>query len=196
MPKKYVKKTPKLDMNPMVDMAFLLVSFFMLTTTFKTEEPILIQKPTSQTEVKLPESNVVTLTVSEAGTLFFSMDGKFSRRRVLELMGERYEIPFSESELNTFSLISSVGLPMAEMQAYLQQNTAGREAFPQTGIPFDSLRNELNDWIVFARISNPRVRFAINGDQEARYPVVKKVIQTLIDNNIHRFNLLTDLEAS
>jgi biopolymer transport protein ExbD len=42
---------------------------------------------------------------------------------------------------------------------------------------------------------NPQLRIAIKGDGAANYPVVKKIINTLQDNRISRFNLITNLEG-
>jgi biopolymer transport protein ExbD len=69
-----------------------------------------------------------------------------------------------------------------------------RKLVKQPGIPCDSLKNELADWVVFSRITNPKLRIAIKGDRESTYPVVKKVLNTLVDTKVNRFNLITNLE--
>ena len=195
MPKVKVKrKPPELDMNPMVDMAFLLVTFFMLTTTFKTEEPVLIDTPSSQAEIKLPEKDIMIITISEDDKVFFSIDGKYTRGNVLKLVGQRYGVQFSEYELNKFSLLSSTGMPVEGMKEFLNLRSSERMEVDQPGIPCDSLRNELLDWIIFSRITNPKVRVAVKADEEVHYPMIKKIVDLLVENNITRFNLITETE--
>ncbi len=188
------KKTPKLDMNPMVDMAFLLVSFFMLTTTFKTAEPVLINRPEARSEMKVPETNVVKITIGNEGEVFFSVDGKFARKKLLDLIGQRYEVSFTPTEAENFALTTSFGLSVEELKTFLQLPPNERQTYPQEGIPCDSLRNELLDWIVYARMANPRVRFAINADKDTAYQDVNNVIKALLKLKIYRFNLVTELE--
>jgi biopolymer transport protein ExbD len=83
---------------------------------------------------------------------------------------------------------------MNELGAFLSLPVQERKAFDQPGIPFDSTQNELLEWVVMARATNPRIRVAIKGDREAPYAVVKRLIKLLVDNKITRFNLITDLE--
>lgn len=188
------KLPPRLDMNPMVDLAFLLVTFFMLATTFRTEEAVLVDVPTSQTEIKLPEKDVMIITVAEDGRVFFGLDGKFSKKSLLNHMGRKYEIEFTEQEIRQFSLLTNFGMPMQELKNFLGQEPSARKELGQPGIPLADQQNELADWIVFARISNPRLRVAIKGDADTPYPIIKKIMDTLIENNVLRFNLITDLE--
>lgn len=195
MPKQAPKKnTPKLDMNPMVDMAFLLVSFFMLATTFKAAEPITISRPSSQSEIKVPERDVMTLTIGTAGEVFFSIDGKVAKKRLLQLIGQRYEINFSEEEQEQFALLSSFGIPLQELKSFLNTSVEDRKKIKQNGIPVELKQNELADWVIHARMANPKLRIVINGDKDAAYPQVQKVINTLLKNKIHRFNLITEIE--
>jgi len=57
-------------MTAMVDVAFLLLTFFMLTTQFKAPAPVEVVLPSSHTEIKLPGSNIMTVHVGEQGQLF------------------------------------------------------------------------------------------------------------------------------
>src|SRR5690606_22426732 len=101
-----------IDMTPMVDLAFLLVTFFMLTTKFAPEEPLAVDLPTSVSEIKLPETDILTISVSKDGVVFFNMDGKYNREEVLKKMAEKYGIQFSQEEMRSFSVLSSLGVPV------------------------------------------------------------------------------------
>ena len=192
------KKTrgPKLDMNPVVDVAFLLLIFFILTTTLKTAEPFKIENPTSFAESKLPEVDIMILTVTESGKLYFNMDGKYNRQKVYALMLEKYGISSTDEQTQKFGLISSFGVPVHQLPAYLDLNQKQRKAYDAPGIPCDSLNNQLADWIKFTRMVNPKVRVALNGDENTLYPNFKKIVNTLLDLRIQRFNLITNLEET
>jgi biopolymer transport protein ExbD len=62
----------RLDMTAMVDVAFLLLTFFMLTTQFKPPSEVEIDLPTSHAEVKLPGTDIMTVTVAEDGRIFIA----------------------------------------------------------------------------------------------------------------------------
>ncbi|NJK82735.1 MAG: biopolymer transporter ExbD [Saprospiraceae bacterium] len=185
-------ETPKLDMNPMVDMAFLLVSFFMLATTFKTAEPILINRPSSHSELKMPETDVMTISVGKEGQVFCAIDGKFAKKRLIQLIGEKYNIDFSEEEQEQFALLSGFGLPIEQLQSYLQTSPEDRVNIAQTGIPSDA--DELINWVALSRMANPKLRIAINADKDTAYTQIKKVIDILLEHKIYRFNLITEVE--
>jgi len=72
----------RIDMTPMVDVAFLLLIFFMTTTVFKPPEEVSVKLPESASQIKIPESNTITITVTEAGKTFLLGD-----------KGEAVEIP-------------------------------------------------------------------------------------------------------
>ncbi|HYG21066.1 MAG TPA: biopolymer transporter ExbD [Ohtaekwangia sp.] len=188
------RTTPSLDMTPMVDLGFLLVTFFMLTATAAPDEPLTVDMPSSVSEIKLPETDILTISISKDGKVFFNMDGKYNRQTLLQRMGEHYGIPFSDAELARFSVMSTFGVPVQNLKELLAMNSEQRKNLEQPGIPVDSLNNQLKDWIIYSRMSNPKLRIAIKGDQDSNYPVVEKVMNTLIDNNVNRFNLITNLE--
>jgi biopolymer transport protein ExbD len=185
---------PKLDLNPMVDLAFLLVTFFMLATSFKTEEPIQIEVPFTATRTELNETDLITVSVSNDGRIFLGIDGKLNKKALLRHLSSNYEIAFSEFEVQQFSLLSTFGSPINQLKNYLKVEPEARAQTQMEGIPIDSTRNELVDWLTFARVTNPNVRFAIRADNETDYEVVKRVIDTFQDNAILRFSLVTNLK--
>jgi len=185
-----IKKKPKLDMNPMVDMAFLLVTFFMMTTTFRPELPEEVVIPPSSAEVKLPERNLATITVTKTGMVFFGIDNKFDRRELLGRVGRDFGITFDESQLNSYSLIATAGVPIEKMGEFLNAKV-NRVPFEQEGIPLTD-DSELSFWIRNARAVNPNLRFAINADGETKYPVIHEVFETLRELGVTRFNLVTE----
>jgi biopolymer transport protein ExbD len=188
------RASTSIDMTPMVDLAFLLVTFFMLTATATPDEPVAVDMPTSVSEIPIPDINVLTISVSKEGGVFFNMDGKYNRQELLGKIGERYQIQFTEEETKVFSVLSSIGVPIANLKQFLSLEREERGLVKQPGIPCDSVNNELKDWVVLSRTTNPKLRIAIKGDRDADYPTIKNVINTLIDNRVNRFNLITNME--
>ncbi|MEW6702063.1 MAG: biopolymer transporter ExbD [Bacteroidota bacterium] len=75
----------RIDMTPMVDVAFLLLTFFMLTTQFRPPEEVEITLPASHSEIKLPEMNTMTINVSDSGKIFLGFD---SARMMESMFGQ------------------------------------------------------------------------------------------------------------
>jgi biopolymer transport protein ExbD len=198
MPKvKVPRKSTLIDMTAMCDVAFLLLTFFMLTTQFKSDESVIVDTPSSISEIKLPDTDILNITISADGKVFFNIDNKnFSRERLLSKISEKYpELQFTPEEEKAFVLTGSVGVPLNQLKGYLALEEIDRKTYQQPGIPVDSTNNELGIWIMQGRLSNPNVRITIKGDQFCPWPVVKKVMNTLQDKNVNKFNLITDLEA-
>lgn len=198
MPKiKVPKKSPSLDMTPMVDLAFLLVTFFMLTTKFRPDEPVVVDQPSSVSEIPLPDKGVILLTIDGKGRVFFNVEGQQMRMDILDRLAERFSLTFDEKERKRFAVLSSVGMPKEKLKEYLSAPDDRRKEMnlETPGIPTDSLNNELTYWINAARNAAPRYSIAIKGDRNADIPTVKRVIDILQSNKANRFALITNLEG-
>jgi len=89
------KSSPSIDMTPMVDLAFLLVTFFMLAASFRSSEPVEVDVPSSISDKIIPE-NVVLVTIDRGGRVFFNMSDPEGRRELLMNMAGKYKVGFSE----------------------------------------------------------------------------------------------------
>jgi biopolymer transport protein ExbD len=196
MPKvKVPRKSTSVDMTAMTDVAFLLLTFFMLATQFKPDEPVTVNAPSSVAEVPIPDVDIMTITISEDSRVFFSMEGQQYKQELIQKMSALKQVPFTNEEIKAFSLMSSFGVPFNQLKNLLAVKSEERAKFNQTGIPCDSLNNELGDWIWQARLSNNKVRVAIKGDQNSNFPVIKQVIDTLQENKVNRFNFITNMST-
>ena len=200
MPKiKLPVKTPHIDMTPMVDLFALLLTFFMLTTSFRPQEATIIDTPNSISEKMTPEKNVITVLIGKDNKVFLNFDNGTDtsvliRKEVLKKLAEQLNLKFTEKELKTFSTWASFGMPASNLKAWLNTSESkDRDKF-QIGMPIDSTDNQLNLWIRFIRLQNQNAEVAIKGDADADFKTVKHVMDILQENKVNRFNLTTNLQ--
>ena len=200
---KIARKSTAIDMTAMCDVAFLLLTFFILTATARQPEPLPVDTPASTVKIKLPDTDIATITVGQ-NKVFFGIPGQDIRKLLLEKMSKQYGIQFTPEEIKRFSLMTSFGVPMGNLKQIIalkgdERNRPGL----QTGIPIDSAGvqpSELHHWILQARyatkeLHNVDMRLSIKGDANEKYPEIKKIIGILQDQNINKFSLITSLRA-
>jgi biopolymer transport protein ExbD len=193
------KKATSIDMTAMCDVAFLLLTFFILTATAKIPEALPVDTPSSTVQTKLPESDLVTLTIGK-DKVFFDMIGREVRIRTLELMAQKYGVEFSEEDSVEFSKMGGFGVPIENLKQIIEMTSAERVTAGQPGIPKDSLNNQLAEWVQNAQIANIEIKdkllqFAIKGDAKEEYPAIRKVMDILQNQKINSFSLVTGLRG-
>ena len=95
---KIKKKSTFIDMTAMSDVTVLLLTFFMLTSTFVKKEPVQVTTPASVSEIKIPEKNILQILVDPNGKIFMSMDKQSDLKAVLESMGQEYGVTFTPEQ--------------------------------------------------------------------------------------------------
>lgn len=210
MPKvKMARKSTNIDMTAMCDVAFLLLTFFMLATKFKKDDPVMVVTPSSISQITVPDTSIMMITIDPKGRVYFSIDRKKvgdrdvadARLGLIRDMNEYKKLGLSDQEMYQFQKGAAVGVPFSQLKQYLASPSAVQKQLDaqSPGIPVDtsaeSPDNELAAWIRVARNNNPFLRILIKGDVNTKYPAVDKVINTLGDMKIFRFNLITNLEA-
>lgn len=208
---------PALDMTPMVDLAFLLVTFFMLTASFRMAEPVVVDPPSSIGEVALPDNHIM-VTIDDKGRAFFGISNSTAKMEALKEMAAKYKVGFTEEQIKKFSGLTSFGVDIKDLPRYIDAKEDERKNFqPQKGVPLDTItpNNQLKDWIAIGGKNAVQVyndakakadetnqefkaekpRYAIKCAAKTPYIFVKDVVKCFTDLKIYQFNLITSLEG-
>ena len=152
---KIKRKSTLIDMTAMSDVTVLLLTFFMLTSTFLAKEPATVITPSSVSEIKVPMENLVTILVSGAeqksdGSIDRSVEGKvfigitgdtdstYSSEKVRKdllieankLYNERHpeaKVTFTAAQVSAFSKLGMFGMPMKDLPAFLDLPTTEQD---------------------------------------------------------------------
>jgi biopolymer transport protein ExbD len=201
---KMKKKSASTDMTAMCDVAFLLLTFFILTATAKVPEALPVDTPSSTVQTKLPDSDLAIITVGKGkdgkSKVFFDIKGREIRKRTLEGMGAKFGVNFSEEDKEKFALMDDFGVPVTNLKQIIDMKSADRSKADQPGIPIDSLDNQLKEWLLISRraaidLDDKELQIAIKGDAKEDYPQVKKIMDILQDQKINTFNLVTGMRG-
>jgi len=197
---KIAKKSTDTDMTPFVDIAFLILSFFIMATKFKPQEPVPITTPSSVLSQKLPESNAVMISIDSSNRVFFTVLSEKDQSvydQLIQSLNSSRGLNLSKEEMANFRKTYSVGVPFSGLKQLLSIPAEEQKNFNQPGIPvMDSANNELVWWIAESKkaFSGQRLQFLIKGDAQSKYPTFEAVISALKRNEEFKYNLVTSLE--
>ena len=195
---KIARKSTAIDMTAMCDVAFLLLTFFILSAKPKIPDPVKTDIPASTSIAPIPDVDFSTILISH-GKVFFNASTDI-KEKTLEAMEEKYKVGLTPEEVKTFSNIEFVGVPMQNLRQFLELPQKERDAYNAPGIPVDTTdNNELYWWIHSARVAcqvehNKELGVGIKGDANEQYPAVQGVISSLQKQHVNRFNLITSLK--
>lgn len=216
MPKiKIPKSSPSIDMTPMVDLAFLLVTFFMLAASFRPSEPVKVEAPSSVSDKLIPD-NMIMVTLDADGKVFFNMTDPEARKELLKNMAGLYKIKLNDQQIEAFGLMSTFGCSVKELPSYIDTPGEKRKDYPTKGIPMDSVDNQLKAWIAYANVAalnsgktgyeaakkkglgpDPadfKPKFILRVDSKTIYKKAEKVIDVFRDLNFNNLNFVTSAE--
>ena len=202
MGKVKVKKSDVwIDMTPMSDVMVLLLTFFMMTSTFVKNEAVKVMTPMSVSEIKVPETNVLTVLVDKEGKVFVGLDTPQKQEALLSDMAAKYGISLTGQQLENGRGSANIGGAMKDLSEFLNQPNEKLNDFQQTrGIPTDSIdgkMSEFQDWVTVARDNNGiDMKLAIKADADTPYKTIKKMMSELQDMNENRYYLITSLKTS
>ncbi|KGI21605.1 ExbD/TolR family protein [Hoylesella timonensis] len=190
-----------IDMTPMSDVMVLLLTFFMLTSTFVKNEPVKVNQPSSVSEIKVPENDVLNIVVDKAGKVFMSMDNQNDLLSLIQGMNETSSIGLTNQEMMKFQADPMWGVPLNSLKGYLglpnekmTEVITGAEA----GVPLDSIdggKSEFQLWVTEALNVNEDIKIAIKADADTPYANIKKLMSELQDMNQNRYYLITSLKT-
>ncbi|MDQ3279692.1 MAG: biopolymer transporter ExbD [Bacteroidota bacterium] len=196
---KMPKKSTDTDMTPFVDVAFILLTFFIMATKFKPPEPLTITTPKSVSSQKLEEKDALLIQFDSAGRVFLSVnlmkdEDKELKRDFIQRVNNEAKLGLTDAEIQKFVSYSMIGSPLNELKTVMVRPVSEWEKIRQKGIPVDSTNNELARWMGAARqsLGTKQIDIMIKGDNNARYPDFKGVIEALRANEMFKYKLITD----
>lgn len=182
------------DMTPFVDVAFLILAFFMLATKFKPEEAVEVTTPGSVSADAVPEKDVFTVTIDKEGRAFVSMDNPEFRQVLIQNLDKTRSLGLTPAEMKSFINAPSVGVPFGQLKSLLALSPDEMKKVKQPGIPAaDSTGGEMYYWVRDAlnAYSGRKLNLLIKADNGTKYPVFKNVLNAFKKNDQNKFLLIT-----
>src|SRR3954453_4735047 len=198
---KIPRKSTAVDMTAMCDVAFLLLSFFILTTKFKPSEAVPIDTPNSVAAKIAPEKDVIMISLNKDGKIFLSTgdsrDDKDKKEAMLKSVNGTRNLGLTEAEIQALVRAPFIGVSLAQLkqQARLPVDQMTGDKLP--GIPAkDSTNNELMDWMrgVADAYAGTKPNLLLKGDNVAKYPAFRNIIDAFRKKEFFKFQMITNPE--
>ena len=202
---KIARKSTATDMTPFVDIAFLILSFFIMATKFKPDEPIKVTTPNSVSSMILEENNALLITIDKQNKVYININSKDKTQqgdvldRVIQGLNASRNLGLSPAQMANFKSVPIVGVPFAQLKNFLDMPTSQQGAVSQPGIPvLDSTNNELVWWVSETKkaFAGQKLIYMIKGDNDSKYPTFEGVINALRKNEEFKYDLITAQEGA
>jgi len=196
---KIPKKSTFVDMTPFVDVAFLILTFFIMATKFKPPEPVEITTPKSVSTAELPESNAIMITIDKEGKVYFTVLSQKDMSiydEVINSVNTSRNLGLTPAEKANYRKTYLVGVSFGQLKQLLDMTPEQQKNLKQPGIPVDTTGGDLTYWIQAAKsaFAGTALKYMVKGDNNSKYPVFKNVIAALKANDEYKYNLITALE--
>src|SRR6476620_10495591 len=199
---KIPRKSTAVDMTAMCDVAFLLLSFFILTTKFKPSEAVPVNTPSSVAAKVAPETNVVMISLNKDGKIFLSTgdskNDKDKKAEIIKSVNSHKNLGLSDAEVAALVRAPFIGTPLAQLkqQARLATDQMTGETLPGIYVK-DSTNNELLDWMrgVADAYAGMKPNLLLKGDNVAKYPSFRNIIDAFRKNELFKFQMVTNPES-
>lgn len=201
MPKvKIPRKSTTIDMTAMCDVAFLLLSFFILATKQKPPEVLAVQTPSSVSSKAVPDKSII-ITLTKDGRAFLMLGDETKKADILSNINSTRGLNLSAAELAKLNRTEFIGLPLNQIKGSLSLSSP-IPADKLPGIPIDSTNNEMIDWMrsvtnVYAGGDQRKLEemILVKGDNDALYPVFKNIKEAFKKTDIYKFRIVTNGET-
>jgi biopolymer transport protein ExbD len=199
---KIPRKSTAVDMTAMCDVAFLLLSFFILTTKFKPSEAVPVNTPSSVAAKVAPETNVVMISLNKDGKIFLSTgdskNDKDKKAEIIKSVNSHKNLGLSDAEVAALVRAPFIGTPLAQLkqQARLATDQMTGETLPGIYVK-DSTNNELLDWMrgVADAYAGMKPNLLLKGDNVAKYPSFRNIIDAFRKNEFFKFQMVTNPQS-
>lgn len=199
---KIPRKSTSVDMTAMCDVAFLLLSFFILTTKFKPSEAVPVETPHSVASKIAPEKDVVMVSLNKDGKVFLSTGDNSSDKQkkhdMLVSVNEARGLGLTDQEIAALVKAPFIGVPLTQLKQQARLQTDQMTAVTLPGIPCkDTTNNEMIDWMraVSDVYQGTKVNLLLKGDNVAKYPYFKNVLTAFKKNKLFKFQMVTNPES-
>lgn len=201
MPKvKLPRKSTTIDMTAMCDVAFLLLSFFILATKQKPPEVLTVSPPNSVSAKAAPDKSIL-ITLTKDGKAFIMLGDETKKADILNNINLTKGLNLSAGEMKKWTKEPFIGLPLNQIKSSLDR-AVEIPANQLPGIPTDSSNNEMIDWMksitnVYAGTDQRKLQemLLVKGDNAALYPAFKSIKEAFKKNEIFKFRIVTNGEA-